>query len=232
MDGAQAAEPGFGFDNSYVRDLPGFSLAWNAARVPAPRLFRLNRDLAAELGLDAEVLSGPLGAAWFSGNAVPPGAEPVAQAYAGHQFGGFSPQLGDGRALLLGEVIDRQGRRRDIALKGSGPTPFSRRGRWQGGAWAGAARIPDRRGDACAGHPDNARAGGGDDRRAGAARGGTARRRADPGGGEPYPGGHLPVLRGARRGGQGAAADPTIPSRGIIPGWPVPTFRRWRCWRR
>src|SRR5664279_861552 len=64
----------------------------------------------------------------FSGNVLPEGAQPLAQAYAGHQFGGFSPQLGDGRAILLGEVIDRQGRRRDIALKGSGRTPFSRRG--------------------------------------------------------------------------------------------------------
>ena len=127
-DGTSPAGPDFGFDNSFARDLPGFSLAWAAARVPRPRMFRLNHELAAELGLDPEALAGPDGAAWFSGNAVPPGAEPVAQVYAGHQFGGFSPQLGDGRALLLGEVIDRFGRRRDIALKGSGPTPFSRRG--------------------------------------------------------------------------------------------------------
>ena len=68
------------------------------------------------------------GAALFAGNVLPEGAEPIAQAYAGHQFGGFSPQLGDGRALLLGEVIDRHGRRRDIAFKGSGRTPFSRGG--------------------------------------------------------------------------------------------------------
>jgi serine/tyrosine/threonine adenylyltransferase len=130
-DGAaaeRAARPIFGFDNSYARDLPGFSLAWSAAQVPAPHLLRLNRGLAEELGLDPDALSGADGDAWFSGNAAPPGAMPVAQAYAGHQFGGFSPQLGDGRALLLGEVIDRAGQRRDIALKGSGPTPFSRRG--------------------------------------------------------------------------------------------------------
>ena len=88
----------------------------------------LNHSLAEELGLDAASLVGPAGAAMFAGNAVPDGAEPLAQAYAGHQFGGFSPQLGDGRALLLGEVIDRQGRRRDIALKGSGRTPFARGG--------------------------------------------------------------------------------------------------------
>ncbi|MCA3447217.1 MAG: YdiU family protein [Rhodobacter sp.] len=120
--------PRFGFDHSYARDLPGFSVSWAAAQVPAPRLFRLNRALARDLGLDADLLDGAPGARIFSGNLLPEDARPVAQAYAGHQFGGFSPQLGDGRALLLGEVIDRAGHRRDIALKGSGPTPFSRRG--------------------------------------------------------------------------------------------------------
>ncbi len=120
--------PAFVFDNSYARDLPGFSVAWKPAPVPAPRLLFLNRELAAELGLDAETLGGELGAAIFAGNLVPEGAEPIAQAYAGHQFGGFSPQLGDGRALLLGEVVDRHGQRRDIAFKGSGRTPFSRGG--------------------------------------------------------------------------------------------------------
>ena len=120
--------PTFAFDNSYARDLSGFYVAWKPAAVPAPRLLHLDRTLAAELGLDAEALGGELGAAIFAGNLVPEGAEPIAQAYAGHQFGHYSPQLGDGRALLLGEVIDRQGRRRDIAYKGSGRTPFSRGG--------------------------------------------------------------------------------------------------------
>jgi uncharacterized protein YdiU (UPF0061 family) len=124
---AEAAPP-FGFDNSYARDLPGFSVAWPPAQVPGPRLFRLNHALAGELGLDPVLLDSPLGAAVFSGNRLPADAQPIAQAYAGHQFGGFSPQLGDGRALLLGEVTDRAGQRRDIALKGSGQTPFSRRG--------------------------------------------------------------------------------------------------------
>lgn len=119
--------PAFGFDNSYIRDLPGTFVAQRPARVAAPRLLRLNTVLAAELGLDVAALQ-PLAAQVFSGNLLPPGAEPIAQAYAGHQFGGFSPQLGDGRAVLLGEVIDSQGRRRDIALKGSGRTPFSRNG--------------------------------------------------------------------------------------------------------
>jgi uncharacterized protein YdiU (UPF0061 family) len=123
-----AARAGFHFDNSYARDLNGFYAPWPAAQVPSPVLLKLNHALAAELGLDATALDGPLGGAIFSGNLAPPGATPIAQAYAGHQFGGFSPQLGDGRALLLGEVIDRQGQRRDIALKGSGRTPFSRGG--------------------------------------------------------------------------------------------------------
>jgi serine/tyrosine/threonine adenylyltransferase len=118
----------FRFDNSYARDLPGAFVAWKPAAARAPRLLYLNRPLADELGLDAAALQGDEGAALFAGNRLPQGAEPIAQAYAGHQFGGFSPQLGDGRALLIGEVIDRFGRRRDIAFKGSGRTPFSRGG--------------------------------------------------------------------------------------------------------
>ena len=118
----------FAFDNTYARELAGLYVSWKPAAVPAPRLLYLNAELAAELGLPAEALAAPELAAVFAGNRVPDGAEPLAQAYAGHQFGGFSPQLGDGRALLLGEVIDRHGRRRDLALKGSGRTPFSRGG--------------------------------------------------------------------------------------------------------
>ena len=122
------AVAGFVFDNSYARDLEGGYAPWQAAHVPKPVLVKLNTELATELGLDADALAGALGAALFSGNQVPEGATPLAQAYAGHQFGGFSPQLGDGRALLLGEVLDRAGQRRDIAFKGSGRTPFSRGG--------------------------------------------------------------------------------------------------------
>jgi uncharacterized protein YdiU (UPF0061 family) len=118
----------FAFDNTYARELPGFYTAWQPATVPAPRLLFLNDTLAAELGLETSSLRGAEGANLFAGNALPEGAEPIAQAYAGHQFGGFSPQLGDGRALLLGEVVDRAGQRRDIAFKGSGRTPFSRGG--------------------------------------------------------------------------------------------------------
>ncbi|MDP1674167.1 MAG: YdiU family protein [Burkholderiales bacterium] len=118
----------FSFDNSYARDLEGLYVPWKAAEVPQPKLIRLNHALAVELGLDAQALDSPEGAQLFSGNRLPEGTAAIAQAYAGHQFGGFSPQLGDGRALLLGEVIDKQGRRRDIAFKGSGRTPFSRGG--------------------------------------------------------------------------------------------------------
>jgi uncharacterized protein YdiU (UPF0061 family) len=119
--------PLIAFDNSYARDLPGTYIAQGPAPAPAPRLLRLNAALAIELGIDPDRLE-PQAAMIFSGAALAPGAQPIAQAYAGHQFGGFSPQLGDGRALLLGEVIDIHGNRRDIALKGSGLTPFSRGG--------------------------------------------------------------------------------------------------------
>ena len=116
------------FDNSYARDLPDTYVPWQPVPVKTPRLLFFNRELAQELGLDADALAGPEGAEVFAGNTVPAGAEPIAQAYAGHQFGGFSPRLGDGRAVLLGEVTDIHGQRRDIALKGSGRTPFSRGG--------------------------------------------------------------------------------------------------------
>ena len=120
--------PAIPFDNTWARELPGTFVAWQPARAPAPRLLYANRELADELGLDPAWLEGEGGAALFAGNRLPPGAEPIAQAYAGHQFGGFSPQLGDGRALLIGELLDRHGRRRDLAFKGSGRTPFSRGG--------------------------------------------------------------------------------------------------------
>ena len=115
------------FDNSWVRDLPGTFLSVQPAPAPAPRLLALNREVAGLLGLDPDALEAE-GAELFSGNRLPDGADPVAQAYAGHQFGGFSPQLGDGRALLMGEVVGPDGRRWDIHLKGSGRTPFSRGG--------------------------------------------------------------------------------------------------------
>ncbi|WP_269581687.1 protein adenylyltransferase SelO [Roseibium sp. Sym1] len=127
-DAMTATSSIFEFDNSYARDLPGFYVTWEGAKVPAPELVLFNRALAEELGLEADALETPKGAEIFAGVRLPNGASPLAQVYAGHQFGGFSPQLGDGRALLLGEVVDRHGKRRDIQLKGSGPTPFSRGG--------------------------------------------------------------------------------------------------------
>ena len=123
-----AVRPLFEFDNTFVRDLSGLYEPWQAAAAPAPRLLALNEDLAAELGVDADALRTPDGVALLIGTAPPDGASPVAQAYAGHQFGGFSPRLGDGRALLLGEVLDVHGHRRDLHLKGSGRTPFARGG--------------------------------------------------------------------------------------------------------
>jgi len=116
------------FDNTYARLPERFYSKQNAATVPAPELLRANTALAAELGIDPAWLETTEALNVFSGNSTADSSEPLAQAYAGHQFGGFSPQLGDGRALLLGEVVDQHGTRRDIQLKGSGRTPFSRGG--------------------------------------------------------------------------------------------------------
>src|SRR5712672_2048936 len=118
----------FAFENSYARLPDRFFARLPPAPVAAPRLIRLNEALARHLGLDPAALATPEGVEILAGNRVPKGSEPLAMAYAGHQFGSFVPQLGDGRAILLGEVIDRDGVRRDIQLKGSGPTPFSRLG--------------------------------------------------------------------------------------------------------
>ncbi|MCW2605343.1 MAG: hypothetical protein JWO60_36 [Frankiales bacterium] len=112
----------------YATALPEMALPWQAEAAPDPRLLVLNAPLAVELGLDPDWLRTPDGVALLLGLAVPEGATPVAQAYAGHQFGGYTPRLGDGRALLLGELVDRDGRPRDLHLKGSGRTPFSRGG--------------------------------------------------------------------------------------------------------
>jgi uncharacterized protein YdiU (UPF0061 family) len=109
-------------------ELEGLFTEWGAAPVPAPRLVVLNEQLAAELGLDATALQTPDGVAALIGQRVPDGTIAIAQAYAGHQFGGFSSSLGDGRALLLGELVDRDGNRRELHLKGSGATPYSRGG--------------------------------------------------------------------------------------------------------
>jgi uncharacterized protein YdiU (UPF0061 family) len=118
----------FPFQNSYAALPANFFARVAPTPVTSPRLIKLNRPLAVQLGLDTDRLDGPEGAEILAGKQIPDGADPIAMAYAGHQFGHFVPQLGDGRAILLGEVIDGNGVRRDIQLKGSGPTPFSRRG--------------------------------------------------------------------------------------------------------
>ncbi|MDX3908922.1 MAG: YdiU family protein [Sphingobium sp.] len=118
----------FPFDNSYARLPDRFFARVAPAVAPAPVLIRVNRGLATALGLDADWLESPEGLEVLSGKRVAEGAEPIAMAYAGHQFGNFVPQLGDGRAILLGEVVDTHGHRKDIQLKGAGRTPFSRGG--------------------------------------------------------------------------------------------------------
>jgi uncharacterized protein YdiU (UPF0061 family) len=118
----------FPFQNTYVALPDNFFARVAPTPVDSPRLVKLNRPLAVHLGLDPDRLGSPEGTEILAGKRIPDGADPIAMAYAGHQFGHFVPQLGDGRAILLGEVIDADGVRRDIQLKGSGPTPFSRRG--------------------------------------------------------------------------------------------------------
>ncbi len=116
------------FDNTYARLPDRFFERVQPTKVAEPRLVKLNRPLAELLGADVTLLESPEGAQILAGNVVPAGAEPIALAYAGHQFGHFVPQLGDGRAILLGEVVGKDGRRRDVQLKGAGRTRFSRGG--------------------------------------------------------------------------------------------------------
>lgn len=123
-----APTSGLTLEDSFARELPEMALRWKAETAPAPELLVLNEPLAVELGLEPEQLRTPEGLRLLVGNSLPEDANPVAQAYAGHQFGGYSPQLGDGRALLLGELRLRDGSVRDLHLKGSGRTPFARGG--------------------------------------------------------------------------------------------------------
>ncbi|VWX55046.1 Protein adenylyltransferase SelO [Novosphingobium sp. 9U] len=120
--------PGPTFDNSYARLPDRFFARVAPAPFAAPALIKLNTGLADALQLDADWLADAKGLAFLSGQTIAPGSEPLAMAYAGHQFGNFVPQLGDGRAVMLGEVLDREGRRFDMQLKGGGRTPFSRGG--------------------------------------------------------------------------------------------------------
>ena len=118
----------FPYSKRFAAELPELALPWQAEEAPSPRLLLLNDGLASELGIDPTALRGVEGLRLLTGTLVPLGATPVAQAYAGHQFGGYAPRLGDGRALLMGELTDREGRLHDLHLKGSGRTPFSRGG--------------------------------------------------------------------------------------------------------
>ena len=116
------------FDNSYARLPERFFNRQSPTRVAAPGLIRVNAELADALGVDSDWLASPEGIEALAGNRIPPGAEPIAAAYAGHQFGHWNPQLGDGRAILLGELIARDGQRYDLQLKGAGRTRYSRGG--------------------------------------------------------------------------------------------------------
>jgi uncharacterized protein YdiU (UPF0061 family) len=129
IDAPSRTLPAAGLGQGSYAELPDrFFQRAELSPVRAPKLIRLNRPLAEELGLDAGFLASPEGLAVLAGNASPKNVQPLALAYAGHQFGNFVPQLGDGRALLIGEAIDRDGKRRDVQLKGSGRTRFSRGG--------------------------------------------------------------------------------------------------------
>ncbi|PCJ96619.1 MAG: hypothetical protein COA45_10945 [Zetaproteobacteria bacterium] len=116
------------FDNSYARLPEVFFALVQPEKAPDPAWIRVNTELADFLELDRDWILSEEGLAMFSGKALPKEAKPIAMAYAGHQFGGWVPRLGDGRALLLGEVIAQDGMRHDIQLKGAGKTPFSRAG--------------------------------------------------------------------------------------------------------
>jgi uncharacterized protein YdiU (UPF0061 family) len=116
------------FDNTFTEEFPELCQPWSANAIENPVTILVNEPLARDLGIDPAVLASRTGADLMSGTVTPPGARPVAQAYAGHQFGGYSPRLGDGRALLVGEIVDPTGRRFDLHLKGSGRTPFARGG--------------------------------------------------------------------------------------------------------
>ena len=123
-----ALPPTVVLQDHFARELPELAIPWQAVEAPAPRLLALNEPLAAELRLDRSWLRTDEGVGLLVGARLPEGTTPVAQAYAGHQFGGFVPRLGDGRALLLGEIAGPDGSLRDLSLKGSGRTPFARGG--------------------------------------------------------------------------------------------------------
>lgn len=121
-------QPTVTFGGRFAREFAEMAIPWRAEEAPDPQLLVLNEPLATELGLDPAFLRSPEGLLLLIGNQIPSDATPVAQAYAGHQFGWYAPRLGDGRALLLGEIAHADGQLRDVHLKGSGRTPFARGG--------------------------------------------------------------------------------------------------------
>ncbi len=123
-----ATQPTIALEGGFAGAVPELAIPWQAAEPPAPRLLVLNAALAEEVGIDPSWLRGPEGVGLLTGTRLPDGATPVAQVYAGHQFGSYSPRLGDGRALLLGELRAPDGRLLDLHLKGSGRTPTARAG--------------------------------------------------------------------------------------------------------
>jgi len=125
---SEVAHSTVAFEGRFVRELPELAIPWQAEEAPDPQLLVLNQPLAVELGFDPDFLRSPEGVRLLIGNTIPEEATPVAQGYSGHQFGFYSPRLGDGRALLLGEVACADGKLRDVHLKGSGRTPFARNG--------------------------------------------------------------------------------------------------------
>ena len=123
------------FHNIYAQLPPYFFSKSRPTPVKSPKLISANKNLALEIGLDPEWLESENGLAMLSGNKLPQGSDPIAQVYAGHQFGGWVPRLGDGRAHLIGQLRSNNNHYWDIQLKGSGPTPYSRMG--DGRAWLG-----------------------------------------------------------------------------------------------
>ena len=206
----------FSFENTYARLPEHFYARLNPTPVAAPRLVKVNVELARNLGLDPDALASAQGVEILAGNRVAEGAEPLAIAYAGHQFGYFVPQLGDGRANLLGEVVGlRRSALRHPAqgLRSDSLLPPRRR---QSRARSSLARVHCQRGHGGAWRADHPCPGCGDHGRTSVAGNGPAWSRADPGSGEPPPRGHVPVLRRTARHGRdthagGLCDHPALP---------------------
>ena len=210
-------------------------MPWKAESAPEPSLVALNEPLAVELGLDPAWLRSPDGLALLVGTAVPHDATPAAQAYAGHQFGGYVPRLGDGRALLLGEIVDTSGRVRRPSPQGVRADAVRSGRRRAGGRRADGSRVRHQRGDARAAHPDDAGAGGRRHRTPGVPGDAVARGGARPGGRQPSAGRVRSSTRRRSPSPPGTwtcyAGWPTTRSPGTIPKPPRPTTATSRCSR-